>query len=172
MGFDAGTAVETLDFDFTTLNPCPDELKNAKGVIPEPDIETLNTFSEGFYGLLRMMRTLNQIERPVNDDDDDEDTEPETVADEGVAADPATVHALIEDWQESLTQSDDSERKELEDALIEWMLLVCHPVLTKEQLRAIPGRVRTAFVAWLTGELITPKGFPSASGPSREVTGG
>lgn len=170
MGFNAATAVEALEYDFTTLNPCPDELREAKGVIPEPDIETLNRFSEGFYGLLRMTRQLNQIERPApasEPETDDDESKVDEV--EGVAADPLTVHALIEEWQDNLAENDDSDRQKLESALVDWLMIVCRPVLTEKQLMAIPGRVRTAFVGWLTGELITPKGSRSASAPSLGV---
>lgn len=169
MGFDAGKSVEALEFDFTTLNPCPDELKDAKGVIPEPDIETLNDFSEGFYGLLRMTRQLTQLQRPAAPEET-EDTDAE--ADERIAADPDAVHTMIQEWHEGLGNSNDPARKELEDSMIDWLLLVCRPVLTYEQLRVVPGRVRSAFVAWLAGELITPKGSLSASVPSPEVTEG
>lgn len=169
MGFNAATAVEALDFDFTTLDPCPEELRDAKGVIPEPDIETLNAFSEGFYGLLRLGRKLIQIERPVAPDEDVD----VTVDGEGVAIDPETVHELIQDWHESLTTHEyDAGRKELESTLIDLMMLVCRPVLTEAQLRAIPGRVRTAFVSWLVGELITPKGSQSVSVPLLGVSEG
>lgn len=147
MGFNATTAVEPLDFDFTTLANCPDILADAKGTIPEPSMEAMNRFRSGFFGMLDLIKKVTQQEMTKA-----------KLAEDTAKHEAASVNELVDAWHERLDDSSTHQSKIVTDAMTEWMLIVCAPVLTGEQLLALPVRVRTAFMGWLVEELIDPKG--------------
>lgn len=54
MGFDAGTAVEAMDFDFTTIPG-----GKGKGVVPEPSTTDMKVFQKAFAKIIRSGEKLN-----------------------------------------------------------------------------------------------------------------
>lgn len=162
MGFDAKTSVEPLDFDFTTLEPCPEVLKKAKGTIPEPDSKTLNKFGQGYYGLLDLYQDLTRTEFEAATRRDESEPEDKAVFEkedgDEYSGYETLMDARLDKLQDRIARAEGTdESKALEDAVIEWMMIVCRPVITDEQLRALPSRTRNAFMAWLVDELVNPK---------------
>jgi hypothetical protein len=144
MGFDAGKSVTALNYDFSTL-PIADEetqkiLAEAKGTIPEPSQAALDNFQKH----VREMATDPEIAALVALADD---------------ADPAAVIEAIGAMPaEKLT--------DVNNRMVDAIIDVCSGSPSAEQVRALPPRVRNAFIGWVSGELVGPTGPTPGSGHS------
>jgi hypothetical protein len=150
MKFDAGKAVEALEWDFSTV-PVSDEqakaiLKDAKGIVPEPTQDALERFQEH----LRSTVVDNNLEDMVSLGDD---APPEQVI--------AAMSSLPEGALQKVMQGTNDAIKEL-----------CAGSPSAEQIDALPARVRLAFVGWLTQSLVGPTRPTSASEPSLATANG
>jgi hypothetical protein len=58
VGFDAGTAVEAMDFDFTTIPG-----GKGKGVVPEPSTTDMKVFQKAFSKVMREGEKLNEASK-------------------------------------------------------------------------------------------------------------
>lgn len=172
MGFDAAKRVDPLDYDFTTLTPVPKGLEECKGTIPEPTVEQLQAFVDGYYSLLEMLDAVdpNSTSRVPHDppaekaDDSESDEKP---------APPKhrydSMAAAVDAWEER-TNLHAEDRARVEKALSELILGVAGDVITEDQIKAMPSRIRAAFLGWLVFELGPGKGLTSAMNESLAAT--
>jgi hypothetical protein len=144
MGFDAGKSVTTLDYDLTTANVADEEareiLKDAKGTIPEPSQAALDRFTSHVRDIA---------------------TDPDLAALVALGEDPdpaAVIDAVGQMPEEKLNQ--------VTEGMLDVIIDVCQGSPTEEQIRALPPRVRNAFVGWVSGELVGPTGPTSGSSRS------
>jgi hypothetical protein len=150
MGFDAGKSVQALDFDFTTIQVADDAtreiLKDAKGTIPEPTQDALDRFTAH----VRELATDPEIAALVALGDN---------------PDPAAVVAAIGEMPEEKLLG-------VTEGMLSVIIDVCSGTPSEEQIRALPPRVRNAFVGWVSGELVGPTGPTPASGRSLVTANG
>lgn len=150
MGFDAGRAVTSLDFDFSTVAVADEQskqvLREARGTIPEPSQEAL----EGFTDRLREIAL-----------------DPDMVDVIALGDNPApeqVVAALGRVSQEKLER--------VMDETVTAVVQVCNGTPSEDQIRALPPRVRNAFVGWLSEQLVGPTQPTAASRPSPVAANG
>lgn len=169
MGFDAAKRVEKLDYDFTTLDPLPKGLEDCKGVIPEPSVPKLQRFLDGYFGLLEMLNLVDprasrftaSDDLPVADGDEKEDPDQ-----------PATKQYQFQSMSDALdawnerTDVHAEDRAKAEKIYVDLLLDVCGGAITRAQIKAMPSRVRTAFLGWLVFELGPGKELATAMSDS------
>lgn len=127
--FDAGSTVEELDWDFTTLNGYPDG--TAKGTIKEPSDKMIGRFLDGLRNL--MLGSDLGAAAKIG-----EDANAEEILS---ALNDLTGDALVEVMDKS--------------AGLYAALCSGHP--TKKQLTDLPLRVRVIFYEWLMSEVVRPE---------------
>lgn len=151
--FDAGAAVEPMEFDFTAYG-------GSKGVIPEPGTGAVNQFTKRTKAMLKEVKNM-----------------------QGLAAEAEKMEDLTdEEMAEQMGKIDEVEEgaNRLQEATITNLALLCGAKESKddegntvivggspgvEELRLLPFRVLQAFSTWLMGE-IRPKRTAPATGPS------
>jgi hypothetical protein len=132
--FDAGTVVESLEWDFSTTKITA--LKHARGVIPEPSDAAIGRFLDGLKKLYSEAQGMAG----------------------GQLGPDATPDEMLEAIS-SLTG----------DAFVSFMsdtaglfAELCDGKPSKEQLLALPLRVRAHFYGWVQSEVINPEVGPGA----------
>lgn len=124
MGFDAGTVVEPLDWDFTKYD-------GGKGTVPEPTDKMIETFFRDIAKAAAEMFTTLGIDK-----------------DEAAAADPVTVIETV-----AATDIETPLTTKMFDAMFKATAKLCSNQPSLAQLKKLPMRVRSRFVTWLIGEL-------------------
>jgi len=137
MGFKAAEVAETLDYDFSPF--C-----DAKGEIPEPSAEQVNTFNARYVALLAALGRYQTNRQRRAADPTTEESEERTLMQE--------LDAMEVDSQElspEMTRIDTEQRQLVAD--------VCSNKPSFEELQQLPSRQFRAFLAWLYEELSDPK---------------
>jgi len=129
--FDAGSVVEGLEWNFTTLPGYPD--RKAKGTVPEPSDATIGRFLDGLKKLYEEAQQLGAA--------GDVDGSPEQMLE---ALSSVTGDAFVDFMAKTAELFSD----------------LCGNKPTKEQLLALPLRVRAQFYGWLQGEVVNPEAGP------------
>lgn len=155
MGFDAAKRVEPLDYDFTTLNPVPTGLEDCKGTIAEPTTTRLQAFLDGYYSLLEMLHSVDPraLKYVPETDDGKEDKAPQHRF--------ADMASALDAW-ESREDIHREDRVKAEQVYTELITGICGGAITKEQVAAMPARIRTEFLSWLIFELGPGKDLANA----------
>lgn len=148
MGFNAAERVSALDYDFTTMDPCPTALRKCKGIIPEPSDEMMDTFIERFHRLMDLLATasVSTLTFELSEKARKMDEAPETL----------TVDEALAKWHEPDDDLSEGRRK-ANGAVVELLADICQGTPSKAEIEAMPGRTRAAFLQWLVMELLTPK---------------
>lgn len=138
-GFDAGNAVEPMDWDFTKFG-------GGKGTIAEPSDVEMERF-------LRKYRTLMGAVR------DEALASLKQSEEESVAAERSPV--TLEEAKQLMAEIDlTEEQSEFARRISEQMLdIVCSITKdspSREQIGKLPNRIRGAFYGWLVGQLTDP----------------
>lgn len=141
MGFDAESVVEPMDWNFSKFGA-------GKGTIPEPSDIEVERFLKKYQVLISQTlrsaerRAIEQLDTAINEAAGDEDrllTLEESVA----------VMGRI-DSNELISSSEAS------DALLELFATITKGQPSKEQMLALPHRIRAAFYGWVMGQLTNP----------------
>lgn len=127
--FDAGTAVESLEFDFTAYG-------GNEGVIPEPSSGAVKAYFRAGKALAKDMRKFKGIADQIGDTED--------LTDEEITE----RMSMIEEAEEGVDELQGKQRHMLAD--------LCGGAITVDDLDRLPFRVFQAFNQWLLGE-ISPK---------------
>ena len=138
MGFNAATAVEPLDFDFTAYG-------GPQGVIPEPSTKQINDYFKGLKKIFSQTREMRDL---LTDDLSDEEAE-------AIIAEKLGDSDSLESLTEELTQQMLSLTAEL-----------CSQTPNEGQIGALPWRVQRAFTQWLAEELRPNQEAPGTKGSS------
>jgi hypothetical protein len=131
--FDAGTSVEALDWDFSTLKD-PSTKKpyvNAKGTIPEPSDATIGDFLDGLKKLY---------------------TEAGALVDAGTNPDATPAQML-----EAVAGVTGSMFVDLMGDTAGLFAGLCSGTPDKDQLVALPLRARAKFYGWVQTEVVSPE---------------
>lgn len=124
MGFDAGSAVEALDYDFTAY------VADARGTIPEPSQPKLERFADE----LREIATTGGITEIVK-----------------LGEDPSQEQLVA-----ALADLPEDGIKQVMGAMTDAVVELCDGQPSREEIDALPGRVKQAFIGWVVGELMDP----------------
>jgi hypothetical protein len=149
VGFDAGNAVEPLDYDFTKY------VSGAKGTIPEPSDLALTRFARHFKQL--MTAIVQEGTKVVAAESD---------------AQPSELTL-----EEALTAMSDPDLGDDKVAMVTTKMSEIVAELSQgqpsvEQMVQLPERIRGAFFAWLMRELFAPEGVAVDTKPSLRVVAG
>lgn len=139
MGFDAGTVVAPLDYNFDSLAKLPKyqnpdgtsmypELVGVVGTTPEPSDEAVQKMQRAFVASTKALQ-------PAADVDPN---------------DPRAVRQALDDMPRELFAKAE---EDILDALAE----LCAGSPTREQLKALPYRHKREYIKWLQGELMNPE---------------
>jgi predicted urease superfamily metal-dependent hydrolase len=141
--FDAGRQIG-LAYDLTTLPIADPEaaevLKEARGIVPEPSQKSLESFIEALRGIATDEAVAGVMALPDN-------PSPEEV-------------------METMSRLSEEDMDRAADAMTEALIDICSGSPTKEQIEAMPMRLRGAFLGWLAEELVGPTRPTSDSTPS------
>jgi hypothetical protein len=123
MGFDAGKAVEPLDFDFTAFG-------GPEGVIPEPSTGQVDDFFDELKSLAHEAKGMLAM-----------------------ADKKKTGEMSEQDAVEFLSTLDDDMVQKFRDRMINALDKLCGGTPSRTDIEALPYRVLNAFNAWLGGAL-------------------
>lgn len=135
--FDAGLAVEALEFDFTAYG-------GGAGVIPEPSSGAVKAYFRSAKGLAKDLRKFKGIADQMGDI---ENLSEEEITDR---------MSLIEEAEEGADELQDKQRHMLAD--------LCGGAITVDDLDRLPFRVFQAFNSWLLGEISPKRTTPGSKG--------
>jgi hypothetical protein len=133
--FDAGTVVEPLDYDFTTVKGYPHH--KAKGLIPEPSEKQIASFIGSLRDLMKDAGAM---------------------VDGGDAEDIANPMAFLK----QLDSYDPAKFLDLYAGMSTAYADLCSGNPSVEEISALPLRVRLRFFAWLMEEVVSPEAGPGA----------
>lgn len=148
-GFDAGTAVEGLEFDFSAYG-------GPKGVIPEPSTKTINQYFKDLKAIFAETKGIRERLADL----------PEGEADQALSEMLGGGEVDLDDLGDHLT-----------NRLLQATADLCSGYPSFKDIQALPFRVQQAFNAWLAGELrpkgTTPgtNGSPGAGRPNTSSPG-
>lgn len=133
--FDAGSVVEPLDYDFTTVKGYPH--RKAKGVIPEPTDQQV----------AKLIGSLRDAMTDAKSLAGDDSTEVQDFSD------PAAFLGQLDGYDpEKFLSVYASVAKAYAD--------LCSGSPSLEEITALPMRVRLRFFAWLMQEVVAPEAGP------------
>lgn len=130
--FDAASAVEEMEWDFTTFAG-----KTARGVVPEPTTGQVEEYFNGLRNLVLQMKSEIK-EKTGLDVENLKNVKEEDLAEETIKA---------------MTNMGESMLSEQQAGLAELTAKVCSEKPNSEQLMKLPYRVFSEFQKWLMGEL-------------------
>lgn len=136
--FNAGTAVEVLEYDFTDYVP------DCKGSIPEPSTEQLDAYFNAIRDLAKNVQNLRAKAERAEHAEDNELSNDE-------------VDAI-------LAEMDDLSISKYTGEMTVAIADLCSGQPSKEQIEALPFRVKQAFLQWVTGEFRPEAGAPTSRG--------
>lgn len=135
--FDAGAAVEALDYDFTAFG-------GKEGTIPEPSSGAVKGYFRSMKDLAKEMRKFKGIAEQIGD--------VEGLTDEEITA----RMSMIEEAEEGVD--------ELQEKQKHMLASLCGGEITYDDLDRLPFRVFQAFNTWLLGEITPKKTTPGSKG--------
>lgn len=151
MGFKADEAVSKLEWDFTAYVP------GAKGTSPEPSTEALLEFNLSMRALaeaevrVRKSQMMQEAERLNGRSKEDKLAEVERWA--ALSSEAGTAEIL--DELVSIVSIEDGVRLARRQAdLVSGVLQNCP---TADQIMGLPMRVRSAYMGWIAGQLMSPE---------------
>lgn len=152
--FDAGKAVERLEYDFT-------EYGGGVGIVKEPSTGAVNAFFRNMKAMMKEVGTLQKTVQGLRVEElgDEEDVDAEQLAEQMSKMDEAEAGATKYQSKtiEYLAELCGAEREEIrddDDNVIRVDIVGGSPSM--EDLSRLPYRVLQAFSTWLIGE-ISPK---------------
>lgn len=135
--FDAGTAVDPLDYDFSAY-------KGPVGTIPEPSTKQVNDFFKAMKNMVKDVRKLSRDAGP-------KDVDPDNLTDEDLET--------ISDQIDAAGEVAEKYQAQTREILAE----LCSNEPSADDLALLPQRVLGAFSSWLVGELRPKKETPGTS---------
>jgi hypothetical protein len=161
-GFDAGSAVEPMDWDFSRFGA-------GKGTVPEPSDVEIERFMRKYQVLATQVMASAEIQ--TNSELQELIERKAQEADPGSPVKPLTVAESLEVFQQ--VDLSGVRATEIADAMLELALTITKGSPSREQLEALPNRIRGAFYGWLIGQLTNPD-FSVAAGtrPSLSLVNG
>jgi hypothetical protein len=150
-GFKADEAVPKLEWDFTRYVP------KAKGVAPEPSTETIVWFQNEHTALVEGMRrtALGKGYKAEPGDDEDAKEARKKLLEHWAALTPEEhVLEVAAELEEIMSVE---QRLTYQRQMAELIAKVTEENPSVEQMMGLPGRIRTAFYGWFTGQLIRPE---------------
>lgn len=157
VAFDAGSAVAPMDWDFSKFGA-------GTGTVPEPSDVEIERFMKKYQILVTQVvaaaedRTnlaiSSEIEQRIK-----------------AIEDGRTTYLSLEESLEIMRGVDisgDDVAPEISDAMLNLVLTITKGSPSKEQLLALPNRIRGAFYGWLVGELTNPD-FAVAAGTKNSL---
>lgn len=137
-GFDAGSACEKLDYDFTTgpfwsalVEKHPNLADQGRGTVPEPAEDDIMAFQRAQRAALGL-----------------------------------DVGATEEEVRKHLMAMTDDEQEAMNVAVLDAYVALCNGSPSREMLSAIPFRHRRLFYRWLSGEISDPKAASNGTKPT------
>lgn len=147
MGFNAGTVVEVLDWDFTTMEGATAE---DKGIIPSPSQETCDVFQARYFGLLEALSKA-QVNTETRVDED-----PVVAANRLLEEARRPISERLSEWRER-TDERDKDATLINDEMIRIVADACCGSPTEAQIRLLGSRELQAFIAWVNEQFTSPK---------------
>lgn len=126
--FDAATAVEQMEYDFSKYVP------DAKGVIPEPSTDQMESYFDGAKAIARKVKGIQSKTKGVQEQ-----------ADAGDISD--------EEMEEILGAMDSVSVKAVQQDMADLIGALCSDTPSAETLMQLPYRVLQAFFGWMQGNL-------------------
>jgi hypothetical protein len=136
--FDASEVVEELGWDFSKFG-------QGKGITPEPSDRQLSKFQKQFQALLKVgVQMLKTVRPPQSPPSQSPPAEEVLLLDEAVR--------VLGDMS-----GEEPELERFHEMMAQITADVCTNQPSKEQLLALPPRIRMAFYGWLNGQILNPK---------------
>lgn len=142
MGFDAGAAVEKLEYDFRPFT-------KAHGTTPEPSDDQVFTLMDTIRTIVNEIRTANATS--------EEETEDVVDAQEAIAILGRLQKEQVEEFREELIQA---------------YSLCTSGIPSADELRELPYRVRSMYFGWFLGQLNRPESAAVDTNSSLRVVNG
>lgn len=146
VAFDAGSAVEPMDWDFSKFGA-------GSGTIPEPSDVEIERFMRKYQILTtQVLRSANaktneQVDGLIKQWAEEEDpNNPREIL---------TVEQSME-LMERIDLAGSEVAPEISEAMLELVLTITKGSPSREQILSLPNRVRGAFYGWLFGQLTDP----------------
>lgn len=133
--FDAGSVVDPLDYDFTTVNGY--KHRRAKGTIPEPTDEMITTF---ISDLRDLMKEAGSVVGDVAGLD---------------LANPAEFFQQLDNY-------DPAKLLDIYKGMAAACSKLCSGQPSAEEIAALPIRIRVRFFQWLQQEVVSPEAVTGA----------
>src|SRR5512138_245128 len=134
MGFDAASAVESLDWDFTAFNA-------GKGTSPEPSTREIEQFFKKSHSLAEAI-----IRSGKNRTEDDSEFPEDLTFEQAWDLIAKRLDAPRGEDAESLARK-----------MSELVAETTHNCPSADQLMKLPHRVRSSFFGWFTGQMLDPE---------------
>lgn len=154
MGFHAGTVVEVLDWNFTTM---PGATDDDQGVIPSPSQDAIDLFRARYWGLLAELDKA-----AVNTEQRDGESAVDA-ANRILEEARRPLSERVAEWQER-TAEPDKNAQLVNEEIVRILADVCGGAPSEAQIKLLRGRELQAFAAWLNEQLTAPK-FDFAAKP-------
>lgn len=157
--FNAGTAVESLDWDFTAFG-------GGEGTISEPTTGAVNAFTKNVKGMLKEVKALQKSAQGLDDMIDIEEMDEAELAEKMGKVDEASEGAELFQRKtlEHLAELCGAKREVVSEPGEEYRDRLVGGSPSLEQLEKLPYRHLQAFSQWLMGE-IRPKKTTPGTGP-------
>jgi hypothetical protein len=155
--FNAGTVLESLDFDFTAMAEPPNsiaELADAKGTIKEPTALQVQTYMQSLAREMQRQRREARAALAAAEKAEADGTEPPDETDE------------------QLTVLADADKKKADAARRREAAMVsrlCSGFPGTEMLLLLPHRIANEFGAWLIKEVTDPEAVTGAGSPHLQM---
>lgn len=147
MGFDASQAVEPLDYDFTQYAP------DARGVIPEPSQDLLDQFERASNAGTNELGLDQAQQMRIS---------------AAVASDSPDLARLLADLPAEIIErmQDPNFRAATRERMLDAMAELCQGTPSRDEIAALPPRVREAFQNWLALKFFQGAGNPTPPNPA------
>lgn len=160
-GFNAETAVEPLDWDFTKYAG-----ENAKGTTPEPTTKAIERFFRKQQTLtMATIRTKQAMARVLKEKA--EALSPEEALAEMRRQAELTVDQAFDEIIDELNKvMTEGEMESLSNQMAKLVAEASNDCPSAEQIMALPYRLRIAFFGWFAGEMNSPEASAVVSNTS------
>lgn len=127
--FDAATAVEQLDYDFTKYG-------GEKGTIPEPTTGQMETYFNEIRDIANRARELQAAAKRMSDSE----------------TEPGSEQVTDEQAQEIIAAMDKFSLAKFQEEMSGAVARLCSGSPSESDLSVLPYRVLQAFIKWISGE--------------------
>lgn len=160
--FDAGTALDPMDWDFSKYDA-------GTGTVPEPSDVEIERFLKKYRVMATsvMQNAAAQLDQQMRDDIK---KRAKVVEDQENAQVLSLDDALEVMKQVDITAADVSPA--IVNAMADLVVTITKGSPSKEQLLKLPNRVRGAFYGWLIGQLTDPEFSAAATRPALSLVNG